>query len=501
MGAGEIELKLILAPGDGDRLARLRRHFGAGPVRLREQHLTTTYFDTSDRSLAAAGVAVRVRRIGRQRIQTIKAAGSQGGGLFQRPEWETVIHSDRPVAEPIIATGLSELSAKGLVDRLEPVFSTIVRRRTCLIGAADWEAELAIDDGEVVAGMRSSPINEAELELRRGHAGHLFSAALSIADHLPIRLTTESKSDRGHALACGAAIRPVKSKPLTLKPRQSIASAFQAIARNCLHQVLANQPALLEQGDPEAVHQMRVALRRLRSAIKVFAPVLPPPGLGTLSAELRWLLGHLGPARDGDVFLSEILAPVVAEHPHEKSLRTVDLYWRECRDRDFAAAKLAVADPRFPLLLLRLGEWIETLDWPAAAGKGIAPFARRILRRRLRRLKRAAGRSLIALTPEERHQVRILGKQLRYAGDFMASLFPAEPARAFLESLAQLQDLLGHLNDIAVAVPKLCAAHQSGRSAWAAGLVAGWHESRRPLLLDQAETAWKRLRKMDGFWE
>jgi inorganic triphosphatase YgiF len=500
MGHREVELKLVLPPGGGDRVARMRRRLGAPAGRLASQRQTTTYFDTSDRMLAAAGITVRVRHVGPRWIQTVKTSGSRVGGLFRRPEWETVIDGDRPTSAALAVCGLDELRAPDLAERLEPVFSTLIRRRTCIIGGAGWEAELSIDEGEVAAGGLSRPVCEVELELHRGRAGHLFATALRIAEMVDVRLTADSKSDRGHALSSGAVVRPAKARPVVLRSRDTAALAFREIARSCLHQLLANQPALLDSGDPEAVHQMRVALRRFRSALKMFSPVLPPEGLGELGAEVRWLQSRLGPARDGDVFVSEILAPVAREHPGEEALLSIQSYWRDRRDLDSSAARQAVSDPRFTRLLLRLGGWLEDLNWPKAAAGAVLPFARHVLQKRFRRLRRAGGRSLLALSADERHKLRIQGKQLRYAGDFAASLFDPGRTRPFLSALADLQDLLGQLNDIAVAVPRLCAIHQSGPSAWAAGLVAGWHEARRPSLLEKTETAWKRLRGMERFW-
>ncbi|CAA7613796.1 conserved hypothetical protein [Magnetospirillum sp. LM-5] len=500
MSSGEIELKLVVAADDLARVARLRSKLGAPAGPMRSIHQVTTYFDTPERTLAAAGIGLRVRKVGDARIQTVKGAGVAAGGLFHRPEWETAIEGDRPRLDLAAEAGLAALAEPGLEDRLTALFRTDIRRRLCRVGGDDWQAELALDHGRVVAGEHSQPINEIELELIKGSPGHLFAAALQIAQHVPVGLTTLTKSDRGHALAEGRVPGPVKAKAIVLKGKQSVGQAFMTIARSCLHQLLANRPALLDSRDPEAIHQMRVALRRLRSALKVFRSALPAACPEPLVAEMRWLLGVLGPARDGDVFLSEILGPVIADHPAERSLAQVERHWREARDRDFKAACEAVADPRYTMLLLRLGHWIETLDWSGSEGERVVAFARRTLNKRLKRLAKAAGRSLLDLSAEQRHQVRILGKQLRYGGDFLASLFAVPSTQVFLSALSELQDHLGELNDIAVAVPRLCAAHQSGRAAWAAGLIAGWHESRRPILLSEAEAAWRRLRKLDPFW-
>jgi CHAD domain-containing protein len=163
-----------------------------------------------------------------------------------------------------------------------------------------------------------------------------------------------------------------------------------------------------------------------------------------------------------------------------------------------------VGDKRFTALVLSIGAWIEAGEWLAADGRGhgdepVADYATRRLRKLDRRLFKAADDKLAALPPEELHQMRIMGKQLRYAGEFFISLYPRKAAKAFLDRMSELQDCLGALNDMAVAEPLLTQAAPG--QAWAAGMVAGWHLSRRDHLLAEAETLWKPLRKAGRFWD
>ena len=181
--------------------------------------------------------------------------------------------------------------------------------------------------------------------------------------------------------------------------------------------------------------------------------------------------------------------------------------WLAEHDDHLAAALAAVADRRFTTLLLTLAEWVEAGDWladpdrQALLDEPILPFARRTLAKRDKRLRAAGGDDLAKLAEAELHATRILGKQLRYAGEFFAPLFPPKASSGFLAGLAELQDLLGQLNDIAVAGSRLAGGRLDGPRAWAAGLVAGWHASRRPKLLAKAAQAWKAYRKALRFWE
>lgn len=510
MDGEEIELKLALSPDALNRLRRLpvlRRHRQGRPARKR---LHSLYYDTPDLALAKAGITVRVRHDGKGKIlQTVKTAGSRTSGLFSRQEWETEITAPHPDIERLRATGLDILARHTVCERLVPVFATQVRRSVHMMAGEDWRLELAVDVGEIRAGDRTQALCEAELELLEGSPATLFTLAREIAARIPVRLLAQSKADRGHALAQGRACGPVKAAPLALGESPTLAGAFRAIARACLQHLLANQQALVDHGDGEAVHQMRVALRRLRSALKIFRPLVDGPQLAPLRQEIGWLLGKLGPARDAEVFLTEIIEPVANRHPDHDGLNRLRAHWQREHRKDLAAAREAVAAPRFTLLLLDLGAWVETGDWctdPALPGFALgdeppAPFAHRVLKRLAHRLAKRDGKRLSLLSATELHRTRILGKQMRYAGEFFAPLYRKGAVRETLTLLGQLQEVLGELNDIAVAMPKLSACHHPGEMAWAAGMVAGWHEARRPGLVARADEVWAELRRCKTFWK
>ncbi|MBI5162317.1 MAG: CHAD domain-containing protein [Magnetospirillum sp.] len=484
-------------------MARLKRqpflHEGLREP-ARTVKLVSTYFDTPERTLAAAGITVRVRAEGRRQLQTVKTAGERAGGLFSRAEWEGPLAGTRPDPDFLCATGLGPLADPALAGWLEPTITTTVSRQRRRIGGDGWEVEVAFDSGHIEAGTAREEVCEVEFELIAGPPSALFALASQVVEAVPARLLADTKSDRGFRLAAGIRPAPVKAQTAPLDPGMSAAQAFQAIARGCLHHLLVNEHCLRATGESEAIHQMRVALRRLRSAIKVFRPIIAGPAMDTIGEELRRLLGHLGPARDHDVFLAEILAPVLAIHPDDAVLALLAEHWRQRRDQGRAEALAAVDEPRFARLLLDIAAWIETAPgWPPA--EPLVVFATRALAKRETRMRRAGGRGLSALAPGELHRVRILGKQLRYAGEFFAPLFRRRAGRDYLDVLAAVQEVLGQLNDIAVARARLIDSHKSDGLGWAAGQVAGWHEARRPALMSEAERLWKRLRKARRFWE
>ena len=515
MDGREIELKLGLAPEDMERL-RLRPCFDIhcqGPPKTRR--LTSVYFDTPDFALAAAGISLRVRAIDDHHVQTVKTIGTSTSGLFSRAEWEAPLDSPVPAPAHLVATGLSAFNDAALIERLIPIFCTHIDRTIYRLSGDDgelggkWEVEAALDQGKVEAGDNSEAICEVELELRNGAPKRLFMLARQVLETVPARPLVFTKSERGYHLATGDRYGPVKAKAPPLSFDLTVAEAFQTIARSCLDHLLINERCLLATGDGEAIHQMRVALRRLRSAIKVFRPIIDGPQLAEVKDELRWVLAYLGPARDSGVFLTEIIDPVLAQHPDNAGLEALRAYWHDDHMAKLAQACETVRSHRFSTLALRLGEWVETGSWLGRPGEPprhklsapISSFALNRLGKAVGKLLSIAGESIGRLSPEEQHAVRIQCKQVRYAGEFFASLVPRKQMKVFLAELAELQDVLGRLNDIAVATPKLTGKHVEGGRAKAAGLVAGWHQSRRTALISEADKAWKRWRNCPQPWQ
>lgn len=509
MDGREIELKLALAP---EEMARIAGRPCLGTGRLAEpvtKHLSSVYFDTPDFALAAQGIAARVRRTGSGFLQTVKTSGTSVSGLFDRDEWEVPVASAQLDLEQLSLTGLAAFDNGQLRESLSAVFATEIERTSLRLGGDGWEVEVALDRGIVSAGDRREEISEVELELVSGTPAHLFRLAARIQDEVDARPLSLSKSERGFRLAAGKSAPVVKGKAPILRPDMNVEDSFRAIARACLEHLMLNECALLATEAGEAIHQMRVAMRRLRSALKVFKEITDGPDLPRIKDDLRWLLNHLGPARDADVFLSEIIDPVLAAHPGNTGLTALRTHWRKDREAKLAAAITAVRSRRYAAMILELGRWVENGDWCARRpdgtqrrrlGEPVGSFAARRVDKGVRGLLKEGGESLSRMSPEHRHAVRIRCKQVRYAGEFFSSLIPRKSTKVFVSELSELQDVLGKLNDIAVAGPKLSGRSTEAGSMRAAGLVAGWHQSRRSTLLAEADKAWKRWRALPVPW-
>lgn len=505
----EIELKFDCSDTDLAALAAhplLRKRKGA-----HTKSLVSTYFDTPAHDLRRAGLTLRVRADGSGFVQTVKS-GEGAAGLFERPEWESPVSENRPEAAVFADTPVAAVLEAAEEPSLAPVFATRVKRlfRPVIQGTSRIAATL--DDGRVETASGQAPLRELELELASGDPADLFALARALTEAAPLRLGALSKSERGFRLLDGTA-GPSKAIPLTLSHDASAADAFRAVARACLRQLRLNEAVFLASRDPEALHQIRVSLRRLRSAFSLFAPILDhDPAAREWSETIKARTEPFGRARNLDVFLETTLPAEAERRPDEPGLS--DLTARIARERDEAhdAVVAILGSTDWVLLILDLLAWIETGPWLGAGGPperdgSARDFAAATLDRFRKRVKKR-GKHLADLDPEARHRVRIAAKKLRYGADFFASLFPEKSARkrhkAFAAALSDLQDHLGALNDLATAHDVLGGLAEDGASSgpalFAAGLTAADNEAGAKALIEAASEAYDDLVDAKPFW-
>lgn len=312
-----------------------------------------------------------------------------------------------------------------------------------------------------------------------------------------------AEGDMALALAQGTLGQARKSRRMGLQDKIAKGDALRLIARLCIGQIAANRPVILETGGDtvEGVHQMRVGVRRLRSAINLFRPLLKPALATRITAELKDLAAQLGPVRDADVFQEIILDPALAQLPGHPGLEWLKRDLESKRAELLGGALQAIGGQRFSDLMLTLLDWSET---GVSEGEGdLKSFAIQALEKRHRKLMKA-GRDFLNLDPTQRHQLRIRGKKMRYAAEFLHTLFGDAKARRYLESLTNLVDVLGHLNDIAVARQVLEEKRSNGADSalhHGIGFTEGWHAGRAALLEEQAIKAWADFKRQDKFWK
>jgi triphosphatase len=288
----------------------------------------------------------------------------------------------------------------------------------------------------------------------------------------------------------------------------SVEAALQEIGRACLAHLLHNEAAALD-GEPEGVHQMRVAVRRVRSAISSFKKLLPAADRRWISCELGWLVDVLGSARNLDVFAAELLPPAQAAL-HEADIEDLAAALERARRAAYDRVGQAIHSERHASGMLRLSHWFEARAWRQGAAEpvpllssAIGEVAPRLLDRRWRELRKRS-KGFRRSTARQRHKLRIAAKKLRYAIELLGSLFDQAELEAFVKRLKRLQDDLGYANDVHVAhdlLPELTYQAASRSAVESAGaLVLEWHES--GLARDERKLR-KRLRRLDRvapFW-
>lgn len=497
----EIEIKLTVHPGDLPAVLLAVGEVASIVEAPGVKRLESRYYDTTCRKLKSGGMTLRVRRTGDRFVQTVKTEGD--GSLFARGEWEKSVTSFAPELD-------------GHAEGLAEVFVTDIARDKRIACFPAWRSdpsriELAMDTGVIRAGGRELLVNEVELELIEGAAADLFDLGARLAELVPLQLSVDAKSARGYRLADDAPPPSAKADKLDFPDDVTLEDGMRESLQACIRQWLANQASAFDGRDPEGVHQMRVALRRLRSAINFFKDFIPDPPLKEFKDQSKWAASSLGPARDWDVFLLETLPPVMALWPEHRGLRALYDGARRMRDEGYAEARVAMSSPAYTVFALRLVGWTERRGWRAglsgdemtAMNRPMTDHAGDLLDRLYHRAF-DAGDDFESLDAEAKHEVRIALKKLRYAGEFFRSLYPRKDVKKFRDALTDMLDLLGKLNDLTVA-RGLCAtlmdaADDDEALASGTATLVTFHEQRGHVSDKALSDAWGNLRGAEPFW-
>ena len=503
----ESEIKLTASP---KMLKKLRRHpklAGADQTAT----LITTYFDTIGARLRHGGATLRIRDDGKGREQTFKLVSPDKSSV-RRGEWNVAAAGDLP--EPSGFPVKARTALTRLLDgaTVEPIGTTRIDRTTRRLHFGGSIIEIAFDLGTIRAGEREEAVCELEMELVEGKLADVLGLALHLPLGPELSWSVSSKAERCHLLAFDLPPAAVHSRPVKLSPDIDVANGYQAIAWNCLDQLLANYPLVIASGDPESLHQSRVAIRRLRAADSLFGDVVDGEATPVLHAELKAVAMGLGPVRDLHVLLVKV-ASVARAGDHDVSELLAYLGTR--RDAAMRSVQALLAAGPFQRLLFELAGWIENGEWLARkeetrGDQPLAPFAAHMLSRRRRKLRRL--RDQLAEMPDAaRHRLRIDVKKLRYAAEFVTSLYrgraTAKHSRTFAKALGQLQDSLGEFNDIAVAAAGRNALFEELEPIAAAGLAAQLkslideHVKSRRKLLKAAERSLVRIIGGPTWWK
>lgn len=481
----------------------------SGAANTPSRTLRSVYFDTATGALRKQRIVLRVRKDRRARIMGLKWAAAPAEGVFSRGEIEV----RAPGLEPDLASFGEEMAAE--LSRitegrpLEPQFETQIKRRALALEFGSSRIEVAFDEGFIIAGDRRQPLAELELELKAGDESVLYDLAIRLAEALPLRLDMMSKAERGFLLADGASPMPVRAGVLQFPADATLDDAVEMVIAATLGQFVANWPALEETRHPESIHQMRVALRRLRTALAFFNRALPCAEFETFRAEAKRIAAAFGPARDLDAFLELVETGPLTSLARDESFEALFSAVEERRVAAYATALDVIHDPQTTQFVLHLQAFLARHAWRSAlSGAELSRLtepARDFAGATLERLHKSAlkrGRRLLQLPPAERHKVRIALKNIRYAAEFFGDCFRSGAARPYIRTVARLQTELGAYNDAASATNLLRDVETTAgpQAAKAAGVVLGWYGRGSLIAENNLKKVWKSFKRARLFW-
>jgi inorganic triphosphatase YgiF len=478
-------------------------------LRSRRLSIESHYYDTTDGRLAAAGLSLRLRRTGRRWEQTLKAPGDSAivrhEETVRRPgRWEAAGPPLHPALHANTAAGALLEKAMREDDAstprlLERVCSTSLVRRQVVIEAQGAVVELAFDRGTIAAGELVRPVCELELELKSGTPAVLATLGQDGVSAHGLWLSTLSKAERGDRLVRGDAPVPaVKAQPPQLDRSMAGPALLRAALQSCLEQAIANASEIAN-GPPreDSVHQLRIGLRRLRTAARELGfldPAFTPTWEPAVAATFR----ALGAYRDRDTVVRAIEPRLQEAGSPQPTLGSATAAPPDPTD--------AVRDPAFQCALLEVLKQVlrapdDLPHSPAAAlPQGRHDAVRQIddrLSRLDRRLRRGA-RDFARLDVAGQHRVRKQLKRLRYLAELVGPLYAEAKVERFLMRLRPAQDALGAYVDLLVAQQMACAAAEAGDAgAW---FNVGWLSAQLPEGIRRCAKALRRAAKAPRFW-
>jgi inorganic triphosphatase YgiF len=505
--------ELLLAV-DPRRLRAIERLplLSASGSRWVRRSVTMAYFDTPRLRLWRRGMSLAMRRSRGGWVQSLSRAGNGPGMSVRAAQARALVSGPAPDLGAMGNADLAgALGAEPSQVKLKTAFTVeIVRTSRRVAPGPGTLIDVRLDGGWIRCGKRAERVGEISLALRSGERRALFEFARRLRDTVPFVIQGRSRAERGFALRTEGRPLPVRAGPSPVAPAMTTHEAYTAIAFSCLAHLQANQLGMLHSSDSEYLHQMRVALRRLRSAIGIFGKIIPEAAWADALPEVRWLARSLGPARDLDVFVEERLPQVVTQFREEPGMAALERACAQARLRAAGRARRAVHSARCQQFLLALAENLAASEWleglsdleRQAVQRNVVPFAQAVLEERYRQVRRR-GRLVARLSDAKLHRLRIAIKKLRYAAEFFGPLFDMPRVRQFRAGATDVQDILGRLNDAGVANAILGSIEPfrgKPRLAQARALVAGWnrhevHQGKQDLV-----EVWRAFRRTRPFW-
>lgn len=506
----EIELKLTIPPGHIKAIAQLPILSSLSIAPPKKQKLYSIYYDTPDLSLRNQRCSLRIRRIGKQWIQTIKSGGNITAGLHQHNESEIPLNKAQPDLDHLQQTGVITLAQQRKIIRtLKPIFITQFTRDTHTLQTKDGSIiEFCLDHGKITADHLNDSIHEIELELKSGNSAQLFQLALDIAQltDFPIRLENVNKAERGYKLFTGDRTPPTKAASIEINTKTPFLDALRKTLSSCLLQLTKNENGVLFSEDPEYLHQMRVAIRRLRSAFIIFKPLLSEQhqSITFFEQELKWLMHSLSPARNWYVFANEILPSIISSCPDVEPIKVIQKLGQKQLRRYTQQVQKNLQSKRYLAFILKLNLWIYDLhhDIKLESSISIGSFSRSYLLDQHSVITKNKEK-LEKMKPAALHALRIQIKKQRYAAEFFYSLYAKQECfKYYVQLLAILQGALGSINDnymIDQQLESILSSQKQKKLARPIGVIHGWKAYITTQMKADLKNNWKEFLTMSPF--
>jgi triphosphatase len=485
---------------------------GVAIARGRTVNQIDTYLDTADRRLDRAGYSVRLRQAGRRSEATLKSLAPDGAGpdgLRVRLELEEELDVDEPSAVAL-ATGPVGQRVRALAGgrRLTPLFEVRTRRRTFPLTADGAPAgELALDETAIrePGGPVLSRLRRVEVEAPAAARADVEPLVETLRSACGLQPAVLTKYESGLVATGFRRPEPQTFGRTAIDPGDTIGAVGLAVLRRQLSTLLAKEPGTRIGDDVEELHDMRVASRRLRAALALFADFLPA-GTAELRPELAWIAQEIGAVRDLDVQLLQLDGWLEALPEEDREpLAALRALLGEARAEARREMLAALDSPRYERFVRRLATLLRTRTGarrpPALA---IAPD---LLERRHGGLWKAARRIGPGAPPAAYHRMRIAGKRFRYSLEFLSEVYPGATKKLVRRTTA-LQDELGAYQDADVAIARLrgLAAERGGElgpaTVFAMGEIAERYRGgmadvrgRVPETFGGLEGPWKQFRR------
>jgi triphosphatase len=478
---------------------------------LQTEALKATYFDTPSHALRKKGIILRIRKSGNDvPVLGMKGPGAVGDGPFHRKEVEVISPGQKPdlalfdkITRKFLARTIGEqpLAAK---------FNMEFTRLSGLVTSGSSAVEIAVDQGHISAGKQRMPLAEVELELVSGCKSDLLDLAAGLAKDFSLRLDFVSKAEKGFRTLLAEKPIPVKAAPLKAKSLTSFDDAVAAILSSTLAQFVANWAVLRESDEPESIHQMRIALRRMRCGLAIFNRAAPGAGFGELRNDAGRLASAFGPARNTDAVRMSLLNGPLASMDCAENSEALRALLERRRVAAYADARSVLGGIAPTAFVLKVQNVLARRDWRGvpASGNSKKPqvSARKLFKAELNRLRaRVLKREKsAAVSDEARHKLRIALKNLRYGVEFFGDLFGKDKRRrAFRKRMSALQDHLGLRNDIVIAriYLKELSDEMGLEAERMMEFIRGWH-AREVCGVDRAiSKSWKKFKREKIFWK